>query len=114
MKGTELLVIGVILVLVAVLVPGVSQTVYAADNYLDIERLVPADTQEVEAGAGEAFIGPMAPTAFSDDTAKIELLLPAGSAEIVETGAGETLWVPIKPEAFSHDTSRIDRLLPAD
>ncbi len=114
MKGTELLMIGVVLVLVAALVPGVSQAVYAAGNYVDIERLVPSDTQEVEAGASEAFIGLMAPTAFCNDTARIELLLPAGSAEIVEIGAGETPWVSMKPAEFSHGTSRIDRLLPAE
>jgi hypothetical protein len=111
MKGIELLLIGVMVVLVAVAVPGVTYTAY---GYVDIERLVPSDTQEVEAGAGEAFIGVMAPIAFCNDTAKIELLLPSGSAEIVETGAGETRWVPMKPAEFSHDTSRIDRLLPAE
>jgi hypothetical protein len=111
MKGIELLLIGVMVVLVAVAVPGVTQT---AHGYVDIERLVPAETQEVEAGAGEAFIGLMAPTAFSHDTARIELLLPAESGEVVESGAGETLWVPMKPVAFGHDAARIELLLPAD
>ena len=109
MKGNLLLLFGVMVLIAAVAVPGV----YAAGNYVEIERLVPAETQEIEAGAVEA-VGLMAPTAFSHDTAKIELLLPHGAAEIVETGAGEALWVPMKPTAFSHDTARIELLLPAD
>ena len=110
MKGIELLLFGLMVVIAAVAVTGV----YAAGNYVEIERLVPAETQEIEAGAGTAVVGLMAPTAFSHDTAKIELLLPHGAAEIVETGAGEALWVPMKPTAFSHDTARIELLLPAD
>ena len=106
MKGIELLLIGMLVVLFAIAVP-------AAYGYVDIEKLVPSDTQEVEAGAGEAYIGLMSAPVFSNDTARIERLLPSSSAT-VETGAGETPWVLMEPAKFSHDNFKIERLLPAD
>ncbi len=113
MKGIELLFIGMMVVLVAVAVPAVSQTAYAAEGYVDIERLLPADSAEVETGAAEIPWMLMEPTEFSHDTGRIERLLPADSPE-VETGAGEAPWLLMEPVVFSHDTARIELLLPSD
>jgi len=112
MKGIEALLIAVIVALVAVTVPVRSQKAYADVNAY-IERLVPADSQEVETGGGETPWVFMSPIERGNDTGRIEQLLPAESQE-VETGGGETPSVLMSPFERGNDTGRIERLLPAE
>jgi hypothetical protein len=113
MKGIEYLLIGAVVALVAVTLPVVSQTVYAADiGY--IEKLVPAESVEVETGGGETAWVLMAPFERGNDTGYIEKLLPAESFVEAETGAGETVRVLMAPSERGHDTGRIELLVPAE
>ncbi len=113
MKGIEVLLIGAVVALVVVMVPLVSQKAYAADTVLYIERLVPAESQEVETGGGEIPWVSLSPIVRGNDTGRIEQLLPADSAE-VEMGGGEIPRVLMTPFERGHDTGRIERLLPAE
>jgi hypothetical protein len=111
MKGIEFLLIGAMVALVAVTVPFVSQTAYAADiGY--IERLVPAESQEVETGGGETPWVSLEPFARGNDTSMIEQLLPAESGEL-ETGGGEASPVLMTPFERGNDPAYIERLLPS-
>jgi hypothetical protein len=113
MKGIELLLIGVMVALVAVTLPVVSQTVYAADiGY--IEKLVPAESAEIVTGGGETAWVLMEPLERGHDTAYIEKLLPAESFVEAKIGAGETARVLLAPSERGHDTGRIELLLPAE
>jgi len=119
MKGTkaiEILLTGVMAVLVAVALPVLSRTVYAADVSNNIERLVPAESMEVELGGGEAPAWVESqPFILGTDAGYIERLLPAES-QISEPamGGGETTWMEYKPFKFGHDAGHIERLLPAE
>ncbi len=111
-RGIELLLTGAVAALIAVMVPLVSQTAYAADvGY--IERLVPAESQEVEVGGGETPWASIEPFVRGNDTGRIGQLLPAESQE-VEVGGGETPPVSMEPFTRGHDTGKIELLLPAE
>ena len=80
MKGREVLLIAVMVALVVVALPLVSQKAYAADTGR-IELLVPAESAIVETGGGEIPWMPLESFAFGNDTGRVERLLPAESAE---------------------------------
>jgi hypothetical protein len=107
MKGIKLILTAAMVVFIAVMVPFVSQKVYAADH---IAYLVPAESAVVETGGGETLWVLMPPTAFTNDAGYIERLLPAESA-VAETGGGEIPLVLMAPTQFGND--RIELLLPA-
>jgi hypothetical protein len=113
MKAIEILLTGVMVALVAVLLPFASHPVYAADIG-HIDALIPAESAELETGAGETFLVTFEPVARGDDTGRIEALLPAESYVAEEMGAGEGAWVLIKPLERGNDTGRIEALLPAE
>lgn len=111
MKGKGTLIGGVVAVLAALLLPFTLQAAYA-DEVIHIERLLPAESAEVETGGGEAVWMVLSPYEKADDTFRIERLLPAESGE-VEVGAGETPGVLLAPTEMGYDTGRIELLLPA-
>lgn len=114
MKGTRVLFIGAIAALVLVMtVPWVSQETYAAEAVVHIERLRPAESQEVESGGGEIPSVLLSPIVRGNDTTRIEQLVPAETAES-EMGGGETPSALLPPFERGHDTGRIERLLPAE
>jgi hypothetical protein len=114
MKGIEVLLIAVMVALVVVAVPLVSQKAYAAD-YGRIELLVPAESGTVETGGGETPWMPLKSFAFGNDTGRIELLLAAESQEVeVTVGGGETPYEKLAPVKMGHDAGYIERLLPAE
>ena len=113
MKVLEFLLIGAMVALVAVTLPVASQTVAA--DVGSIEKLVPAESAEVETGGGETAWVLMEPVERGHDTFSIEKLVPAESAFVeAEIGAGETASVLLAPSERGHDTGRIELLLPAD
>ena len=112
MKEIKILLVGVMAAFVAVAVQFVPQAGYAEDiGY--IERLVPAESMEVETGGGETPFVEVEPFVRGNDPGYIERLLPAESLE-AETGGGETLYVEMEPFVRGNDPGYIERLLPAE
>lgn len=113
MKGIKILLTGVMVALVAVMLPCALQPAYAAEYGYGVAD-VPAESAEIELGGGEAAWVLMEPVERGHDTAHIEKLLPAESFAEAEMGAGETIWVLLVPPERVHDTGRIEALLPAE
>jgi hypothetical protein len=113
MKAIKIALAGATVVLVAVMLPLTPDPVYAADVG-HIANLVPAESAELETGAGETFVGTFEPLVRSNDTERIEALLPAESYVEVGIGAGEGAWVLMEPLERGHDTGKIEALLPAE
>jgi len=115
-RAIQVLLTGIIAALVAVTLPVLTRTAYAVDTG-HIERVIPAESMEVETGGGETPFVENGPSfELSNNTVYIERLLPAESQGSEEAmGGGESNWMDYsKPLEFSHDASRIERLLPAD
>jgi hypothetical protein len=112
MKAIKTLFTGMMVAAVAVMLPIVAHPAYAEIGH--IEALAPAESAEIETGAGEAFFVAFEPSVRSNDTDRIEALLPAESYMAEEMGAGETAWVLMTPSVRGNDTGRIEALLPAE
>ena len=119
MNGTtliEVLLTGLMAALLAVTLPVSTRTAYAFDTG-HIERLIPAESMEVETGGGEAPWVEYQPSfVLSNDAGYIERLLPAEPQVSEEAmGGGESRRIEYaEPLKFSHDAGHIERLLPAD
>jgi hypothetical protein len=112
MKAIKIALAGATLALVAVMLPYASHPVAADVGH--IATLVPAESAALETGAGEPFVATFEPLVRSNDTERIEALLPAESYGEVGIGAGEGSWVLMEPLERGHDTGKIEALLPAE
>jgi hypothetical protein len=112
MTATKILLMGMMVALVAVAVQFVPRTANA-DDVGYIERLIPAESMEVETGGGEVYYTEMEPFVRGNDPGFIERLLPAESME-VETGGGDTPVVWSEEPLRGNDPGYIERLLPAE
>ncbi|MGD0886022.1 MAG: hypothetical protein ABSA46_14335 [Thermodesulfovibrionales bacterium] len=113
MKGREILLTGMLVALVAVILPFASHPAYADANGR-IEALVPSESGSLETGGGESPLWLMQPFEGTYDTGHIERLLPSESYVSPEIGAGETNRVLLSPSRMVHDNGRIELLLPSD
>ena len=75
---------------VAVALPVLSETAYAADVNGDIQRLIPSESMAVETGGGETPSVELKSTAFANDAGHIESLLPSESIVSEEAMGGGT------------------------
>ncbi|HAM51913.1 MAG TPA: hypothetical protein DCP92_14960 [Nitrospiraceae bacterium] len=117
---------------VAVALPVLSQTVYAADADSHIERLGPAAydlssgnpsfISEEVMGGGETPWVALRPTELGSDAGYIERLGPAAydlssaNPSFVSEegmGGGETPWVALKPTKLGRNAGNIERLEPS-
>ena len=112
MKAVEMMFLALAAAVVLVTIPAVS---YAASGIgvTNIERVIPAETEEFETGGGEMPHMMFEPSVFANDAGHIEQLLPAETPEF-ETGGGETPLMLLSPSVFTNDAGYIERLLPAE
>jgi hypothetical protein len=100
---------------VAVALPVLSETVYAADVSGYIQRLVPSESMAVETGAGDTPYVELKSSVFGNDTNRIESLLPSESIVPEEAmGGGETPRMYLRPTELVHDNGHDERLLPSE
>jgi hypothetical protein len=113
MNGIKILLTGIMVAVVAVLLPFAAHPAYGDFNG-HIQALVPSESGNVETGGGESPAWLTQPFEGTYDTGHLEQLLPSESFVGAETGAGESGRILLAPAKLEHDTGKIELLLPSD